>query len=124
MPVPAEPAANPKPRDEEIDVYGISHRGKVREKNQDHFLIATIHKRVHVVQTNIIDHDRLPMEDERLAFLAMVADGVGGAASGEEASLTALEIATQYMARSTDCSQLRPISYLVHRVVEGARRRG
>lgn len=99
----AKPTTNPKPRDEEIDVYGISHRGKVREKNQDHFLIATIHKRVHVVQTNIIDHERLPMEDERLAFLAMVADGVGGAESGEEASLTALEIATQYMARSTDC---------------------
>ncbi|MEO8619986.1 MAG: protein phosphatase 2C domain-containing protein, partial [bacterium] len=46
---------------------------------------------------------RLPLEDERLAFIAMVADGVGGAEGGEEASATALEVAMHYMARSTDC---------------------
>jgi serine/threonine protein phosphatase PrpC len=27
-----------KPRDEEIDVYGLTHPGKVRAENQDHFL--------------------------------------------------------------------------------------
>ena len=43
------------------------------------------------------------MEDERLAFVAMVADGVGGAESGEEASATALESAMHYLARSTEC---------------------
>ena len=43
------------------------------------------------------------MEDERLAILAMVADGVGGGEGGEEASATALEVAMQYMAESTDC---------------------
>ena len=96
-------AVNPKPRDDEIDVFGLSHAGKVRAQNQDHFLLATIHKRVQVVQTNLSEQQRLPMEDERLAFIAMVADGVGGAEGGEEASATALEVAMQYMARSTDC---------------------
>ena len=96
-------AINPKPRDDEIDVFGVSHAGKVRAQNQDHFLLATIHKRVQVVQTNLSEQQRLPMEDERLAFIAMVADGVGGAEGGEEASATALEVAMQYMARSTDC---------------------
>lgn len=96
-------AVNPKPRDDEIDVFGLSHAGKVRAQNQDHFLLATIHKRVQVVQTNLSEQQRLPMEDERLAFIAMVADGVGGAEGGEEASATALEVAMQYMARSSDC---------------------
>jgi len=96
-------AVNPKPHDDEIDVFGLSHTGKVRAQNQDHFLLATIHKRVQIVQTNLTEQERLPMEDERLAFIAMVADGVGGAEGGEEASATALEVAMEYMARSTDC---------------------
>jgi serine/threonine protein phosphatase PrpC len=96
-------AVNPKPHDDEIDVFGLSHTGKVRAQNQDHFLLATIHKRVQIVQTNLTEQQRLPMEDARLAFIAMVADGVGGAEGGEEASATALEVAMQYMARSTDC---------------------
>ena len=102
-PVTSAIAVNPKPRDDEIDVFGLSHAGKVRAQNQDHFLLATVHKRVQVIQTNLTEQERLPMEDERLAFIAMVADGVGGAEGGEEASATALEVAMHYMARSTDC---------------------
>lgn len=97
------PASNPKPHDDEIDVFGLSHTGKVRSENQDHFLLATIHKRVHVSHTNLTQQQRLPLEDERLAFIAMVADGVGGAEGGEEASATALEAAMQYVVRSMDC---------------------
>ena len=96
-------AVNPKPHDDEIDVFGLSHCGNVRTQNQDHFLLATIHKHVHVVQTNMTEQERMPMEDERLAMVAMVADGVGGAEGGEEASATALEVAMDYLARSTDC---------------------
>ncbi|MDB4888603.1 MAG: hypothetical protein JWL61_458 [Gemmatimonadetes bacterium] len=92
-----------KPHDDEIDVFGLSHPGKVRSQNQDHFLLATIHKRVQVLQTNLSAQAQLPMEDERLAFVAMVADGVGGAEGGDEASATALETAMHYLARSTEC---------------------
>src|SRR6476620_2067594 len=94
---------SPKPHDDEIDVFGLSHPGLVRAENQDHFLLATIHKRVQVIQTNLSAQAQLPMEDERLAFVAMVADGVGGAEGGEEASATALESAMHYLARSTEC---------------------
>jgi len=96
-------AISPKPHDDEIDVFGLSHPGLVRAENQDHFLLATIHKRVQVIQTNLSAQAQLPMEDERLAFVAMVADGVGGAEGGEEASATALESAMHYLARSTEC---------------------
>ena len=96
-------AVPPKPHDDEIDVYGLSHKGNVRTENEDHFLLATIHKHVRVVQTNLSEQARLPMEDERLAFIALVADGVGGGEGGEEASEKALEVAMHYLARSTDC---------------------
>ena len=96
-------AVSPKPRDNEIDVFGLSHPGKMRSENQDHFLLATIHKRVQVIQTHLTEQAQMPREDERLAFVAMVADGVGGAEGGVEASATALEVAMHYLARSTDC---------------------
>jgi protein phosphatase len=96
-------ALNRKPRDDEIDVYGLTHPGRVRSTNQDHFLLASIHKRVSVIQTSLSDQQRQPFGDERLAFIAMVADGVGGGDGGETASRTTLEIATQYVVSSMNC---------------------
>jgi protein phosphatase len=92
-----------KPRDDEIDVFGMTHQGKVRATNQDHFLLATIHRRLEILQTSLAVRDHLPIGDERLAFIAMVADGVGGGKGGEQASATALEIATAYLATSANC---------------------
>ena len=95
-------APNPsrKPRDDEIDVHGLSHVGKVRKDNQDHFLLASILKRVNVLATNLDEQQRLPLGEQRLAFLMMVADGVGGGVGGAEASATALEVAMQYVNNS------------------------
>ncbi len=92
-----------KPHDDEIDVHGISHCGKVRKNNEDHFLLATVHRRMSVLSTNLSELDRLPLPDQRLAFMAMVADGVGGATGGERASAIALETATRYVVASMDC---------------------
>lgn len=86
-----------KPRDDEIDVYGLTHIGKMRRENQDHFLLATVHKRVEVLATNLGEQQHLPRGDQRVAFLAMVADGVGGLEGGAEASATALEAVMQYV---------------------------
>jgi protein phosphatase len=93
---------NRRPRDDEIDVFGVSHRGAVRAENQDHFLLASITKRLNVLSTSLVEREHLPSE-ERVAFIAMVADGVGGGVGGERASATALEIATRYLVSSTDC---------------------
>ena len=97
----ASPAAlERKPRDDEIDVYGLTHPGKVRTDNQDHFLICALKKQVVVHLTSLPDTTNLLAEPERLAFIAMVADGVGGGAKGAEASQLALEAVTQYVANS------------------------
>ena len=89
-----------KPRDDEIDVHGLTHPGKVRSDNQDHFLICALKKQVVVHQTSLPQTEQLLAEPERLAFLAMVADGVGGGAKGAEASQMALAAVTQYVTNS------------------------
>jgi serine/threonine protein phosphatase PrpC len=99
-----------KPRDDEIDVHGLTHVGRVRAENQDHFLLATIHKRVNVIATNLGTQAHLPVGDQRVAFLAMVADGVGGEEGGAEASATALESAMQYVNDSMSCLYDRDVA--------------
>jgi len=100
MPDSAPPVTDRRPHDDEIEVYGLTHTGRVRTSNQDHFLVSTVHRRVEVLQTSLADSTRLPEGDERLAVLAMIADGVGGLTGGEKASATALEIAMQYVTSS------------------------
>jgi PPM family protein phosphatase len=92
-----------KPYDDEIDVFGITHQGKVRTDNQDHFLICSLKRQIVVRQTSLPNIDGVTRESERLAFLMMVADGVGGGVKGEEASRMAVEAATQYVQRSMRC---------------------
>jgi protein phosphatase len=90
------------PRDDEIDVHGLTHVGLVRAENQDHFLIASFHKRVQVLATSL-PAEHLPEADRRLGIVAMVADGVGGGQGGGEASATALEAAMRYVNESMAC---------------------
>jgi serine/threonine protein phosphatase PrpC len=89
-----------KPREDEIDFFALTHRGKVRKSNNDHFLVASLHKRMEVRLTSLPNIGQHALGDQRLAFIAMVADGVGGSASGEEASRIALENVTEFLGTS------------------------
>jgi serine/threonine protein phosphatase PrpC len=91
------------PRDNEIDVYGLTHPGKMRKDNQDHFLICSLRKQMVLRQTSLPKASHFEMEPERIASLAMVADGVGGSAKGAEASRIALEAVTRYVTSSMRC---------------------
>jgi protein phosphatase len=91
-----------RPLDNEIDVYGLTHPGKVRTNNEDHFLVCALQKRMHVYHTSLPEISSLG-GDERIATLGMVADGVGGAVAGEEASRMALEGVTRYVSQALRC---------------------
>ncbi len=93
-----------RPREDEIDAHGVTHPGKVRRDNQDHYLLCSLRRQVAVRGSSIPQADTLlGTENERLASMAMVADGVGGAAKGETASRVALTGIARYVSRSLRC---------------------
>jgi serine/threonine protein phosphatase PrpC len=92
-----------RPRDDELDVYGVTHQGLARDENQDHFLVGSLRGRLNVQMTSLPADDQLPIEEERVAAFMMVADGVGGGVKGEQASRLALEEVAQYISGSASC---------------------
>src|SRR3954469_22907132 len=96
-------APSRRPRDEELDAYGVTHPGKVRPDNQDHFLIGSLRGRLKVRASSLPETSRLPLEEERVGSFMMVADGVGGGQKGEKASRIALEEVAQYINEAARC---------------------
>ena len=90
-------AISVRPSDEELDLFGITHKGNVRAENQDHFLIATVHPQLVIHGTSLPNIDDLPLRGTRLATVMVLADGVGGAAAGNEAARLATEAVTRYV---------------------------
>jgi protein phosphatase len=92
-----------RPRDDELDVWGLTHQGNVRDSNEDHFLLGSLRKQLDIMATSLPSGGQLSACNERVGIIAMVADGVGGQLAGEEASRVALEAVTQYVTQSTLC---------------------
>ncbi len=92
-----------RPADEELDLFGITHRGNVRAENQDQFLVSTVHPQVVIHGTSLPNADTLPLRGTRLATILVVADGVGGAHGGSEAARVATEAITRYVSSTLRC---------------------
>ncbi len=95
-------AADLKPRDEDLDLFGLTHQGLVRSDNQDQFLIGTLHRELAVHGTSL-PTAQLPLRGERFATFAVVADGVGGSADGAAASRRAVETIARYVQSTLRC---------------------
>jgi PPM family protein phosphatase len=80
-----------------IESFGISHVGKVREGNEDHFVIASLQRSLEIRQTNLEDRAVLDPLCGPKAYLYAVADGVGGQEGGRLASGITIQTIVEYL---------------------------
>ena len=71
-----------------VDLGALSHTGKVRANNEDHYLVIERRRTRSVLLTNLPAGALRPADD--VGYLWAVADGMGGEAFGELASALAL----------------------------------
>jgi len=77
-----------------VKAFGITDTGKVRNSNEDQFLVAELSKRMNVWQTSLPE-PKLQVGEDR-AHLFLVADGMGGHRAGERASSIAVAAIEQF----------------------------
>src|SRR5262249_52939827 len=66
-----------------------SHRGRVQEENDDHYLVLRLVERADTLMTSLASVD-LPSPFDEHAYAAVVADGIGAAGAGSVAARLAL----------------------------------
>lgn len=90
-PIPLVPELPPPLPRVEVDVGAVSHPGKVRTNNEDHYLVTRYGRSLTTLKTNLPEGD-VPRQLEETGYALSVADGMGGAAAGEVASRMALTV--------------------------------
>src|SRR5262245_922677 len=78
----------PSPPPVRVTFGALSHAGRVRENNEDHYLVVERRRSRSVLLTNLPAGTLRPADDT--AYVLAVADGLGGASFGELASSLAL----------------------------------
>jgi len=86
-----------------VDASGLSHPGKVRSVNEDHFAIMTLQKAVQLRATNLNDTTLLERLRKPEVYILVVADGVGGGTGGKIASGVAVRSVVEYLAEAVGC---------------------
>jgi serine/threonine protein phosphatase PrpC len=87
--IPNAPSWNDKAKPLRVRSCGMTDRGLVRKNNEDQFLVAELSKAMRVCQSSL--HQPKTQFSYELGHLFLVADGMGGAQAGEQASALAME---------------------------------
>lgn len=85
----------------EVDVGAVSHRGHVRENNEDSYLVMKFGRSLENVMTNV-EEDLLEQNYFMNGYGILVADGMGGMAGGEVASRLALSKLVELIVETSD----------------------
>jgi PPM family protein phosphatase len=72
-----------------VEFGAVSHTGKVRAQNEDHFLVSKLSRKQQILLTNVPD-EQFPEHFTEDGYSMIVADGMGGMAAGEVASRMAI----------------------------------
>jgi serine/threonine protein phosphatase PrpC len=83
--VPTEPATGSVL----VRLGGTSHPGKVRERNEDHYMVAHVRRTLNVLSHNL-PRGEMPEFIGEDGYAMVVADGMGGMNAGEVASMLAI----------------------------------
>ena len=86
-----------------IDSYGIADQGKVRQSNQDNFLIVDVRKSVDVKHSSLSSDALGNRFGSAGGSLFAVADGVGGGPDGDRASEDAISALLGYVSETVGC---------------------
>ena len=90
-----DPAGHAPDRPLAVTAFGLTDRGRVREANEDQFLIAELRKALRVRQASL-PQPKTQYGGER-GHLFLVADGMGGEQAGERASALAVETVEEFL---------------------------
>jgi protein phosphatase len=74
-----------------VDFGAVTHAGKVREKNEDQYLVVRLSRSLELLMTSM-PASRPPDKLAEYGYGMVVADGMGGAAAGEVASRMAANL--------------------------------
>ena len=72
-----------------IDVAALSHKGKARESNEDHYYVGYAGRSIETLLTNVPEGE-VPEHFDEAGYVILVADGMGGVVGGEIASCLAI----------------------------------
>ncbi|HKR11599.1 MAG TPA: protein phosphatase 2C domain-containing protein [Pyrinomonadaceae bacterium] len=84
-----------------VDIAGATHRGHVRDRNEDHYLAVRFQRSLETLCTNL-EQKTIERNFDEIGYGLLVADGIGGLAAGEVASQMALRKLVEQVVNTPD----------------------